>query len=152
MPKGKKQCNLPEKETKTERNKGMKKRFTQRALNGYKEKLNDLKEDILNQIKDISENTLMKSQKDISGDISGYSLHMADVASDNYEREFNLGIVSDERKILLEIEEALKGIEDKNYGICHMCFKPIGQTRLNAIPYAKYCTKCKEKLERENKL
>jgi RNA polymerase-binding protein DksA len=130
----------------------MKKRFTKKDLNVYKENLLNLKGDVLDQIKDISETTLMKSQKDISGDMSGYGLHMADVASDNYEREFNLGIVSDERKIILEIEEALKRIEDRSYGICHMCNRPIAKTRLVAIPYAKYCRKCKEKLEKENKI
>jgi RNA polymerase-binding transcription factor DksA len=98
----------------------MKKSFTKKELKIYKEKLLNLKDDILNQIRDISQNTLMKSQKDLSGDISGYTLHMADVASDNYERDFNLGIVSGEREVLLEIDEALKRIEDKSYGICKM--------------------------------
>jgi RNA polymerase-binding protein DksA len=127
----------------------MKKRLTKKELNVYKEKLLNLKDDIMNQIRDISQDTLMKSQKDISGDISGYTLHMADVASDNYERDFSLGLVSKEREIILEIDEALKRIEDKSYGICQMCQKPIGKKRLGAIPYAKYCRKCKEKLEKE---
>lgn len=130
----------------------MKARFNKKELNVYREKLLNLREDILNQIREISEDTLMKSQKDLSGDISGYTLHMADVATDNYEREFNLGLVSGERKTLLEIEEALKRIEDKSYGICKMCSKPIAKTRLKALPYAKYCRKCKEKLEKENRV
>ncbi|HIE35697.1 MAG TPA: hypothetical protein EYP89_00465 [Candidatus Omnitrophica bacterium] len=130
----------------------MKKSFTKKELKIYKEKLLNLKDDILNQIRDISQNTLMKSQKDLSGDISGYTLHMADVASDNYERDFNLGIVSGEREVLLEIDEALKRIEDKSYGICKMCNKRIGKRRLEAILYAKYCRKCKEKLEKEGKM
>lgn len=130
----------------------MKKRFIKKDLSGFKEKLLTLKEQVLTQMKDISDNTLMKSQKDISGDMSGYSLHMADVASDNYEREFNLGLVSDERKIILEIDEALKRIEDIKYGDCHFCNKPIAKSRLIVIPYAKYCKKCKEKLENENKV
>jgi RNA polymerase-binding transcription factor DksA len=91
----------------------------------------------------------MKSQKDISGDISGYTLHIADVATDNYDRDFNLGLVSDERVILFEIEEALKRIEDKTYGICKLCEKPITKIRLSAIPYVKYCKKCQEKQEKE---
>lgn len=129
----------------------MKKKFNKSCLKVYKEKLINLKEDFLEQIKDISEDTLMKSQKDISGDMSGYGLHIADVATDNYEREFNLGLVSDERKIVLDIEEALKRIEEQSYGICFECRKPIAKTRLNAIPYAKCCRKCQEKLEADNK-
>jgi len=54
--------------------------------------------------------------------------------------------------VLLEIEEALKRIEAKNYGICQMCEKAVAATRLKAIPHAKYCKKCQEKMEREEKL
>ncbi len=130
----------------------MKKRFTKKDLDLYKEKLFNLKDDTLTQIRDISEDTLMKSQKDMSGDISGYGIHLADVATDNYERDFNLGLVSSEREIVLDIDAALKRIEDKTYGICDMCKKHIIKSRLNALPHAKYCCKCKEKLEKENKV
>ena len=132
--------------------KKVKKIFSKKELDVYKEKLLNLKEDVLNQIRDISKETLMKSQKDMSGDISGYTLHLADVASDNYERDFNLNLVSAERKILLEIEEALQRIKEGTYGICKMSGKPIAKTRLKAIPYAKYTKKCQEQLEKENKI
>jgi len=115
----------------------------------YREKLIKLREEILGQMKDLSKDTLMKTQKDISGDISGYSIHMADVASDNYEREFSLGLVSNEQDLLLEIESALKRLDDEEYGICLMCNKPISKGRLKVIPYAHYCKKCKEKIEKE---
>jgi len=128
------------------------KRFLAKDLKVFREILINLKEDLLNKIRDISEDTLMKSQKDISGDISGYSLHMADVASDNYERDFNLNLMSNEHKILFQIDEALKRIEDKTYGICLSCNKNIAKGRLKAIPYARYCAKCKERLEKENRI
>ena len=130
----------------------MRKRFAKKDLDFYKEKLFNLKDDVLNQIRDISKDTLMKSQKDMSGDISGYGIHMADVATDNYERDFNLGLVSNERNIVMDIDGALKRIEDKSYGICEMCKKDITKGRLDALPYAKYCRKCKEKAEKENKV
>jgi len=130
----------------------MKKRFAKKDLDIYKEKLFNLKDDTLSQIRDISEDTLMKSQKDMSGDISGYGIHLADVATDNYERDFNLGLVSNERKTVMNIDAALKRIEDKTYGVCEMCNKYIAKSRLNARPHAKYCCKCKEKLEKENKV
>jgi RNA polymerase-binding protein DksA len=129
----------------------MKKRFSKKELDVYKEKLFGLKDDILNQIRDISQDTLMKSQKDMSGDISGYGTHLADVATDNYERDFNLSLVSNERKIILDIDAALKRIEDKTYGVCEVCKKLIAKNRLNALPHARYCRKCKEKLEKEDK-
>jgi RNA polymerase-binding protein DksA len=129
----------------------MKKKLAKPELDMYKEKLLNLKEEITGKIREISEDTLMKSQKDVSGDISGYSLHIADVASDNYERDFSLGLVSEERNVLFEVEEALKRVENKTYGFCLACQKPIASIRLKAVPHTKYCKKCQEKLEKENK-
>lgn len=120
-------------------------------LKEYREKLMNVKDDLIQQINGIAKDTLMKSQKELSGDISGYSIHMADMATDNYDREFNLGLVSDERKVLLEIDDAVKRIEEKTYGMCPTCRKPIAKTRLNAIPYAKYCIVCQEALEKEER-
>ena len=128
------------------------KSFLKKDFDIFKERLFNFKDDVLSQIKDISEDTLMKSQKEISGDISGYSLHMADVASDNYTRDFNLSLVSSEHRVLMDIEDALKRVEDKTYGVCLSCNRMIAKTRLKAIPYARYCTKCKTKLEKENKV
>ena len=142
---------MSKKVTKTSSKKS-KKRFCKKELNEYKEKLLNLKDDVLTQIRDISEDTLMKSQKDMSGDISGYGIHMADVATDNYDRDFNLNLVSNERKIIFEIDEALKRVEDGSYGVCLMSSKPIGKSRLNAIPYAKYTKKCQEQQEKEDKI
>ncbi len=127
----------------------MKKKLLKKDLKIYKEKLLNLREEISNRIKEISENTLMKSQKDISGDISGYSLHIADVATDNYDRDFNLGRVSEERAILFEIDEALKRIEEETFGVCKGCQKPIAKVRLNALPYVKFCRKCQEEIEKK---
>ena len=129
----------------------MKKLFLKKELDIYKDKLLNLKDDIKNQIRDTSEETLMKSPKDSAGDISAHTLHLADVATDNYERDFNLGLVSEERKMLFEVDEALKRVEDKSYGICQMCNKPVSKSRLKAILYARHCKKCQEKLEKENR-
>ncbi|MDD5081588.1 MAG: TraR/DksA C4-type zinc finger protein [Candidatus Omnitrophica bacterium] len=124
-----------------------KRKILKKEAEAYKDTLINLKEDLIVQINDISHDTLMKSQKEISGDVSGYSLHPADAATDSYERDFNLGIVSSDRKVLLEVEEALKRVEDGTYGQCLCCGKDITKTRLKAIPYAKFCRTCQIKME-----
>lgn len=125
------------------------KRFLKKDLDAYREKLLNLKDDLMKQIQEISDESLRKSQQEASGDITAYSLHLADRASDSYERDFNLGLVSSERRIVMEIDEALKRIDDGKYGYCQMCNKPIAKRRLKAIPYARYGTKCQEKIEKE---
>lgn len=128
-----------------------KKRFLKKDLDGYKEKLYALRDELYSQIKDMSENNLMKSQKDISGDLSGHTLHMADVAGDHYEREFNLGLMSNEKEQVHLIDEALRRIDDNTYGICQKCDKDIPKQRLDAVPHALYCLKCQKKLEEEER-
>ena len=125
--------------------------FSKAELKDFKELLLNLKEDVLERIREMSEDTLMKSRNELSGDISGYSIHLADMASDNYERDFSLGLVSNERKLLLEIDDALKRIEDGVYGMCVYSRKPISKTRLKVIPYAKYSKEVQEQLEKEGK-
>ena len=114
----------------------------------YKKLLLEKREEILGDISQISEDTLKKSQKDASGDISGYTFHMADVATDNYDREFSLGLASKERVVLLDINGALQKLADGKYGVCESCKKPISIIRLKALPYTKYCLKCQKKLEK----
>lgn len=126
----------------------MKKKFAKKELAELKKIILKLKEGMLEGIKHISEDTLKKSQKDAAGDISGYTYHMADVATDTYDREFSLGLASNERKLLYELDDALKKIEDGSFGICEDCKSLIAKNRLKAVPYARLCVKCQEKKEK----
>jgi DnaK suppressor protein len=125
-----------------------KKKFNKKELAEFKKIILKRKDEILDEIKHISEDTLKKSQKEASGDISGYTYHMADVATDNYDREFSLGLASNGRKIFYELDDALKKIEDSTFGICEDCKSLIAKNRLKAVPYARLCVKCQEKREK----
>lgn len=127
----------------------MKKKFNKKELAEFKKIILKKKEEIMDDIKHISEDTLKKSQKDASGDISGYSFHMADVATDTYDREFSLGIASSDRELLYSLDDSLKRIEEGSYGFCDECGIQIGKTRLKAIPYATLCVKCQVKKEKK---
>lgn len=74
-----------------------------------------------------------------SGEQSSMPVHMADLGSDNWEHEFNLGLLANEQERLREIDEALRRIDQKTFGICLATHKPIGLARLQAKPWAKYC-------------
>ncbi len=126
----------------------MRKKFTKKELEYFKKLILKMKEKILDEIKHISEDTLKKSQKDASGDISGYTYHMADVATDTYDREFSLGLASNERQSLYELDEAVKKIEEGTFGVCEECKSLIAKTRLKAVPFARLCVKCQERKEK----
>jgi RNA polymerase-binding protein DksA len=126
----------------------VKKKYLKKDLKEFKKVILRKKEEILDGIKHISEDTLNKSQKDAAGDISGYTYHMADVATDTYDREFSLGLASSEREALYELDDALKKIDDGTFGICESCKLVIAKNRLMAVPDARLCVKCQEKKEK----
>ena len=127
----------------------MKKKFNKKELVYFKKLILKRKEEVLEEIKHLSEDTLKKSQKDASGDISGYTYHMADVASDAYDREFSLGLASKERGILVEINYALQKLREGNFGLCESCKKSISKIRLKAVPYTTLCLKCQQNKEKK---
>jgi len=126
----------------------LKKKFNKKELVEFKKLILKIKEAVSDDIHNIAGETLKKSQKEASGDISGYSYHMADVATDNYDREFSLSLASNERKFIYELNDALKKIEEGSFGICEDCKSLITKVRLKAVPYARHCVKCQEKREK----
>ncbi len=123
------------------------KKYNKNDLFEFKKLINRLRIKVGGDISGLSEDTLKQSQKDAAGDISGYTFHMADVATDAYEREFSLGLVSNERQLFHELNDALKKIQDGIFGVCEDCSELITKTRLKAVPYARLCLKCQEKKE-----
>lgn len=124
------------------------KKMNKKDLVEFKKRILTLRESIVEGINHISEDTLKKSQKEASGDNSGYTYHMADVATDTYDREFSLGLASNERELLYELSDALKKIDDSTFGVCEDCGNLISKTRLKAVLYARLCVKCQEKREK----
>jgi len=113
----------------------------------FKKLLLKKREDLVLSVNHITSDTRRQSQKEASGDLSGYGLHMADAASDSFEREFSLNLASGERETLIQIDEALRRIVENTYGKCLSCGKAVSKRRLTAVPYARLCIKCKKKEE-----
>lgn len=116
----------------------------------YKKLLLDLRDHLIDGVSFLASDNLKRSNREASGELSGYSLHMADAGTDNFDREFALSLVSNEQDALYEIEEAIKRMESGAYGICEMCEKIIRKERLEAVPFARMCVQCQSTSEREN--
>jgi len=75
-----------------------------------------------------------------SGDLAiGSGDHLADSATDTFMRELDEGLEENAEHILEEIEAALRRIDDGTFGVCVVCGRPIGEDRLEAVPYATLC-------------
>jgi RNA polymerase-binding transcription factor DksA len=110
----------------------------------YYSRLLELREQLLHQMNGLAQ--------DSAQEMPGYSLHMADSGTDNFDRDFALSLLSSDQDAVYEIEEALKRIEKKTYGVCELTGKPIPKTRLNAIPWARFTVDSQAQLEREGAL
>ena len=95
-----------------------------------------------------SEETLKRSSKDDSGDLSSYGQHMADAGTDTFDRDFALSLVSSEQEALSEIDAAIKRIHAGTYGICELTQKPISKDRLLAVPFTRHSAEAQKGLER----
>ena len=113
----------------------------------FKQMLLEKRREIVGDVNEINDEALKKSRRDASGDLSSMPIHMADLGTDNYEQEFALGLLDSERKLLQEIDDALRRIFNKRYGICEGTKKPIKKARLEAKPWARYCVDYARMLE-----
>ena len=83
------------------------------------------------------------------GDLSAYSFHMADQGTDAMEREKQFLFASKEGRYLWHVNEALRRLyrDPDMFGKCHECGAEIAFERLDALPHARLCIKCKAKEE-----
>jgi len=108
----------------------------------------DLRKHLTEGIELHSEETLKRSSKDDSGDLSSYGQHMADAGTDTFDRDFALSLVSSEQEALTEIDAAIKRIHDGSYGVCEITQKPIAKERLLAVPFTRYSAEAQKDLEK----
>lgn len=112
--------------------------LTPDQTNKFKALLLAKRREILGNVTFMEGETLRKAKTDLSS----MPFHMADMGTDNYELENTVGLVDSERKILIEIDDALSRIEDGTYGVCQGHNRLIPRARLEAIPWARYCVAC----------
>ncbi len=73
---------------------------------------------------------------------------IADRASSSYQKEFLFARSNNDRQFLQMVEHALSNIAEGTYGECELCGSAINERRLEAVPWARHCIACQEKLER----
>lgn len=80
--------------------------------------------------------TLRESMEN-SSDESAYSYHMADAGTDAQEREKTYMLFNRTKKFVKYLDDALKRIDNKTYGVCKVTGKKISKGRLEAVPHTQ---------------
>jgi DnaK suppressor protein len=73
---------------------------------------------------------------------------IVDRANNAYNRELMFSLSDTERQMVLQIEAALRRMDDGVYGRCANCGNTINMRRLEAVPYARFCIDCQELAEK----
>jgi len=110
-----------------------------------------IKEMLLQMKKELMQG-VVQSIKDESDYLKNDVGDFYDHASNDRDRELALMFTDRERTKLVQIDEALKRIEEGGYGECDNCMDEIGEDRLKVMPFAQLCLSCKIELERHGEL
>lgn len=76
---------------------------------------------------------------------------LGDIAASDIDRNTLEALEAQEIKRLNLIDSALARIKNDRYGVCMSCGQKIPKERLEAIPYAVLCIKCKSSEERKSR-
>jgi DnaK suppressor protein len=58
-----------------------------------------------------------------------------------------LSILEVRNKMRLQLDAALRRLEEGTYGVCEDCQRPISEERLKAVPFARRCIDCQRHAE-----
>lgn len=122
--------------------------MTREALEGLRERLEREHERLLEEIDALE--YLHAEGLGTTTEYEHYSNHMADIATETFEHEAQLALEMNLRRLLQMTEDALRRMEKGSYGTCTDCGEPIPLERLEALPYATLCIRCKRKQEAQH--
>jgi RNA polymerase-binding transcription factor DksA len=121
----------------------IKTKLSAKDLEDYKQRLLQKRRQVFGMITGMEDEALRSS----GGNLSNMPLHMADIGTDTYDQDFTLGMAESERGLMQEIDEALRRIQDRTYGVCQLSGQQIPKTRLDAKPWAKYTVESARRIE-----
>ncbi len=117
--------------------------FGKKDLDKYREILLDKRRDLVGDVSTMERGVLNLGDK--SGDPA---TDVAEQGSDAYDQSLSIGLAEVDRKLIREIDAAIKRIDEKVYGLCEVTGNPIPATRLNELPWARLTIEAARELER----
>ncbi|WP_352419943.1 TraR/DksA C4-type zinc finger protein [Proteiniborus sp.] len=114
-------------------------------LKHFKELLIKEKSGILNTLKLMNSNEPNDSMQEYFDELSSYDNHPADLGTEMFMMEQNMGLKSSQANIADKIDAALERINNGSYGVCEICGNSIDEDRLEILPYTNLCIECSDK-------
>ena len=102
--------------------------------------------DLLNQI----QNGLRDARSEAS-EHARYRLDSGDTTEVHPEGELAFALIQLKAEVLARIDEAMRRLDEGNYGHCGECGDAIAPARLRALPFAVRCRDCEEMHEQSER-
>lgn len=120
--------------------------FNKAQLEKYRKTLIQKRSDLIAEIAGLEQEALRTS----SGSLSHTPSHMAEQGSDTAEQSLSLDLAATERKLIREIDDAVKRVDDGVFGLCELTGRPIPVDRLDELPWTRYSIDAARELERRH--
>jgi DnaK suppressor protein len=118
--------------------------MVKRSLEGYRRQLRQLAQRMQSDASAVSEQARRPSGGQGSGNLSNAPVHLGDMGTEEFLQDINATLLENEEYLVNEAREALRRIDAGAFGRCEECGQPIPSERLDALPYARFCTTCSE--------
>ncbi len=112
-----------------------------------KKKLEQFKKRLEQRQQELRRTVSRNVQDGRAADSEDIAQDIADKAANSYTKEFLFSQSSNDRALLARVEEALVRIREGSFGECINCGNELNPKRLEAVPWARYCIQCQEKIE-----
>lgn len=118
-----------------------------KILENFRTRLLQEKKELEQEIKKINDSGIGEPLKEVSGELSSYDNHSSDLGAETFERGKDIALRDNQKIILKKVNDALGRIDKGSYGYCENCGEEIPLERLEAVPYATLCLRCREEIE-----
>jgi RNA polymerase-binding transcription factor DksA len=123
----------------------MDKRTTRKLLAAERDRLTSI-------VEALTEETAAVTGEGDSFSEGGADQHPADMGTETFELEKDMSIRNNVEASLADVERAMHRVDEGTYGTCEACGRKIPQSRLQAIPAARFCLKDQARAEREARI
>jgi RNA polymerase-binding transcription factor DksA len=118
--------------------------MTDKKLDKLKNRLREMAARLVGDTTALEDSARTSTGGDVAGNLSNAPMHLADLGTEVYMQELNSTLLQNQEHLRDEVIGALKRIEAGTYGQCESCEQRILESRLEVLPFARYCTACAE--------
>lgn len=120
--------------------------MTRHELDVFRTALIERKRTLTDRVRRLREGSASDSPE-AEGEISSVPTHPADLGTDSFEQDKDLGLAERAAIEAQQVDDALGRMKSGRYGICERCGRPISPARLTLLPWAPLCATCQSAKE-----